>query len=535
MQPLRLSLRECVTAAFAHNTEIRVDSFLPALREQDILSQEAAFDPNLSFTGRYEEASSPTNNFFDLGNFLTKAQTDPNASLSQIQNNIFDIFANPIAIDTTTASLNSAYNDPLRWGARWSSTLFIARSTSNSANAFFPESYYANLQFEYTQSFLRGFGRKTNETFITLARVNRQIDQETFRKRVQDTLLEVESAYWTLVYERQDLDVRNEALDLAQELLRLNKIRVDVGTLPPIDITQAEAGVASREEAVIVAQANIANAEDRLRRVMGLDPGSDDWNRPIEPTEDLGTVERNAVLDSEIKKALDNRTDLQQARLTLESADVTLEAQRNQLKYRLDGTAAYAFQGLAGDTNPIDVFDPNGNRRGTIPAFNSGVPDALEFIRKGRFPTWSVSLVLGIPIGNRSAEAAYTRDSLQKQQDVVQFENLKQAAIVAVGVAVRQVETDRKRIDAAEKNRVLQEKTVEAEQKKFENGLSTSFEVLQLQRDLSEARSSENAARRDYRISLANLDAVTGVLEKKLGVSLEDYESPAQQAASPAE
>jgi outer membrane protein TolC len=522
--PLRVSLREAVTAAVASNTQIRVDAFLPAIREVEVVTQEAGFDPNLTFTAKYQDTSNPTNNLFDLPSI------DPNAvgSFSTFKNAFLDAVTNPIAIDSSETSLNTQFIDRLHTGAFWSANLYMGRFTSTSANALYPESYFSNLQFQFTQPFLKGFGRDNNEVLITVARKNQEIDEETFRKRVQDTLLEVEAAYWVLVYERQDLEVRREALALAQELLRLNKIRVDVGTLPPIDITQAEAGVASREEAVIIAQANIENAEDRLKRVMGIDPKSSDWNRPIVPTEDLALIESSISLDAAVHSALENRTDLKQAKLRVESAEVSLDAQKNRMQYRLDGIASYSLQGLAGDTNafPVQTIDPNGNLTtlGVVPGIDSGIDDSLDFVTGGDFPTWSVQLVLGIPVGNRPAEAAYTRDRLVKEQRAVEYQNLEQAAIVAVGTAVRKVQTDRKRIDAAEKNRILQEKTVEAEQKKFENGLSTSFEVLQLQRDLAEARSSENAARRDYRTSMATLEAATGTLEKSLGVKLEEYQ-----------
>ncbi len=534
-EPLRVSLRECVTAAFANNKDIRVAAFSPALRSQDITLQEARFDPNFTSTAFYLDAKSPSPSSIGI--------TDPNGR------NLFDTnpLTNPnarpltrgivIPREFTRYQVESVYTDPLRFGSSRSADLILRRDTSSAINVggqtflpAFPETYYANLTLSWNQPLLKGFGSDVNETQITLATKDEQIGMEDFRKSVEDVLLEVESAYWTLVFERQDLEVRQEALRLAQELLRLNRIRVEVGTLPPIDITQAEAGVASREEAVIIAQANIENAEDRLRRVMGLDPQGPDWRRPTVPEEDaLALVERDVQLDSEIRKAVENRTDLASARLQVEKSDASLNQQRDQLKYRLDFRADYTLEGLAGDDNPLPssgiLVDPNFGPQTfpVAPGANDDLFDALNVIPDTDFPTYQATLTLGIPIGNKTAEANYVKARLDKEQRAVEYEAMEQAAIVSVAEAVRRVQTDRKRIDAAEKNRILQEKTVEAEQKMFENGLSTSFEVLQLQRDLSEARSSENAARRDYRTSLANLDAVTGVLEKSLGVRLDEY------------
>jgi outer membrane protein TolC len=335
----------------------------------------------------------------------------------------------------------------------------------------------------------------------------------------------VENAYWTLVFARQDLDVRNEALKLAEELLKLNQIKVQVGTLPPIDITQAEAGVASREEDVIIADAAIQSAQDRLRRVMGMDPNSPEWRLPIVPTEDLTIVDRPVDLQESIKTAIDNRPDLAQSRLTINSADADLAFRRNQLKYSLDGRADYILQGLSGDTNPFPVSDPADPNLllGVVPPVNAGIQDTFDFLVNRDFPTYELRLTLGIPIGNRAAKALYSRSRLTREQASIAYSTTEQAAIVQVSNAVRRVVTDRKRIDAAEKNRVLQERKVEAEQKKFENGLSTSFQVLTFQSDLAEARSRENQARTDYRISMAALDQITGILDRTLDIRLDDY------------
>jgi outer membrane protein TolC len=511
-EPMRLSLRESVTAAFAHNKDIQIAAFTPSLRNHDITIQEAAFDPNFTSTAFYLDVTSPSP-----------------ASLPNSRGII-------IPREFTRSELRSVWTDPMRFGSTWSADLTLRRDTSSAINVggqtflpAFPETYYASLNLSWIQPILRGFGRGANETRITLAAKDQQIGTEEFRKKVQDVLLEVENAYWTLVFERQDLEVRQEALHLAEELLRLNKIRVEVGTLPPIDITQAEAGVASREEAVIIAEANIENAEDLLRRLMGLDPQSPEWRRPIVPEDDFSLVERDPDLDAEIRKAIDNRTDLASARLQLEKSDASLKLQKDQLRYRLDFRADYTLEGLAGDDNPptgsFTVTDPNGAPF-TIPAGrDENLLDAVGVLDDTDFPTYQATVVLGIPIGNRNLEAQYVKARLEKEQRVIEYDGLAQAAIVEVGTAVRRVRTDRKRIQAAEKNRVLQEKTVEAEQKKFQNGLSTSFEVLQIQRDLAEARSSANAARRDYRNSLASLEAATGVLERARGVRLEDYEN----------
>ncbi len=500
---------ECIRAAIANNKDIKVDAYLPRIGGDDLLLQRAFFDPNVTTTASYQDATTPSLNVFDIGaaGFTNQA----------------------VAVQSTQSFVESRYADRLHMGSTWYGDLLLARQTSTSANALFPESYYSQLEFGFTQPFLRNFGRKVNDSLIVVAANTQEIDRQTFKTRVINTLQEVEDAYWTLVFTRQDLEVKQEALRLAQQLLRVNQIKVQVGTLPPIDITLAEAGVAGREEAVIIAEAAIEAAQDRLRRVMGMDPKNPEWKAPIDPEEDLTIIERGVNLDEAVTTALENRPDLAAARMRIKNSDVDLSFRRNQLRYSLNATATYTLAGLAGDTGEIDIRDPNGVLLATFPPTNGpGIGDAWDSIPKRDFPTYEVAVTLGIPIGNRSAEAEYSKARLTREQRSIEYESAEQTAIVDVGNRVRQVLTDRKRIQAAEKNSFLQQKKVEAEQKKFENGMSTSFQVLEFQKDLAEARSAENAAKKDYRISLARLDQATGTLDRARNIEIRDslYERP---------
>lgn len=509
--PIRLSLMDCIRAAFRSNKEIKVDSYRPMLSENDILFEKAQFDASLTASTFYQDVKSPSLNA------VAKNNGTANTVYGKTPSNF--------------AQADVVYADPLlSTGGRWQADLRLSRNVQpffsfgpTVQGLPFPESYRTTLTLSFSQPLLRNFGRKVTETRIVLSSINHDFEGETFRKRVQDTLFGVEGAYWALVFARQNLDVANEALRLAQELLKLNQIKVQVGTLPPIDITQAEAGVASKEEDVIKAEAQIENAQDTLRRVIGMDPSSPDWKSPITPTEDLALIRRELSLDQSMKTAMDNRPDLASERLRIKSSDTTLAQVRNQLKYDLRFDASYGLTGLAGN-------------RGAFPAGTGGIPprippdnddgfgNTFPFITGTDFPTYSLQLTLGVPIGNHAAEATYSRQRLAREQEGINYQSLEQLAIVEVGLAVRRVQTDLKRIEAAEKNRTLQERKVEAEQKKFENGMSTSFQVLTFQNDLATARSAEILAKTDYRISLANLDTVTGTIDKVLNVSLKDYQ-----------
>jgi len=486
---MNLSLQDAVAMALENNLDIKAARITPDLRSQDIIFQEAAFDPNVGASVFKSDNSRPSQNVFDIGTTGTV-----------------------VSIDSTVNQYDVGWGDSLRYGARYTADLSLQRFTSTSANAIFPTTYYATLTFAYNQSLLRNFGRKANETQIVIAQTNHEISRSQFRNQVLTVLQSAEDAYWELVFAKRDLDVKMESLGLAQELLKLNRIKVQVGTLPPIEITQAEAEVANREQEVIVAENNVSNAEDTLRRVLNMPKADDAWSRAIMPMDQPDYQERAIDLDSEMEEAIENRPDLEQARLSISNADTQLTYDRNQLKWDLGFQATYRLDGLAGDQ-----VDPN-----TMSLLsNQNILDALYYVRDRDFESWSVALALNVPIGNNAAEATYVGSRLAKEQREIDYENARLAAEVDVRTAARAIQTDKKRIDAAEKNVELQRKKVEAEQKKFENGMSTSFQVLTYQEDLTTALGTKNRALVDYRKSLTALERAKGTLDRYLSVTLQ--------------
>ncbi|HET9481517.1 MAG TPA: TolC family protein, partial [Candidatus Polarisedimenticolia bacterium] len=433
--PISLSLAEAIRMGMENNLDIQVAAFTPQVREQDIFFQEASFDPNLGFSALYQDNSSPSNNVFDVGAQGTVT-----------------------SVDSKVQAYSAGFRDRLRWGASYTADLDLTSFTSTSANAVFPTTYQASLEFAYNQSLLRNFGREANETQIVLAQNNQEISRSEFRDQVLTTLKQIEDAYWELVFARQDLDVQKESLRLAEELLKLNRIKVQVGTLPPIEITTADAEVANREQGVIVAENAVRDAEDTLRRVLNMPKGDDAWDRPLAPTDEPAYVERPIDLGRELEEAISKRPDLEQARLEVKNSETRLAFDNNQLKWDLNFRGTYRLQGLAGDTSGlfgttatfcddtgIDGIPATGDpgegdgicqegqpATGANPAGpgenltlmqfllagsqNQNFSDALEFVRDGDFPSWSAGLFLDIPLGNNAAEASYVGSRLAKEQ-----------------------------------------------------------------------------------------------------------------------
>ncbi len=542
VSPLPLSLGDAVRLSLDNNLDGKLAAYVPRLREEEVRFQQSAFDPNVGFSAFKADISDPTQNVFDIG------------TSGEVR-----------TVDSTVNVWTAGFSDPLIWGGRYSADLSLSRLTSTSANAVFPTTYESAFVLSYDQSLLRSFGRKANSTPIVIARTNQEIGRSQLRDAVLLVLQETENAYWDLVFARQDLAVSRESLGLAQQLLEMNRVKVEAGALPLIEITQAEAEVADREQGVIVAENAVRDAEDVLRRVMNLPRGDDAWSRPIEPTDEPEYRERSISLEEEIREATANRPDLEQARLEIANSDARLAFGRNQLKWDLTLRATYTLQGLSGDAGDRDVaigffdcgldqicgngdpgdgngffdsrelpsVDPNDpsvvlgatgeEAIATTPVagVNQDLADALEVLRNRDAESWSALLALNIPIGNNAAQATYVTSRLAREQSEVAYQNLLLRAEVEVRTAVRAVQTSKRRIDAAERNVDLQRQKVEAEQTRFENGMSTSFQVLEYQEDLTTALGTRNQALVDYRKALSALEKAKGTLDAYLNVSIE--------------
>ena len=495
--PMSLSLTQAVQMSLKNNLDIRIADFNPRVREQDIIFREAAFDPNAGGSVTWQKSNNPSNNIFDVGQV---------GAIVGIKQELWDY--------------NAGFFDRLKYGANYSVNLELLRLASSSANSVFPILYRSTLDIIYNQSLLRNFGRQANETLIVIAQNDYSVSRSQFRQRVLDTLKATEDAYWDLVFARQDLDVNRQALGLAAELLKLNRIKVQVGTLPPIEITQADAEVANREQGVIVAENAVSDAEDALRRVLNMPKEGGNWDLSIAASDEPSFVERPVNLPAELETAIAHRPDLEQARLNVKTADARMAFDRNQMRWDLNFRAQYSLGGLGGDVQ--QAYDPNG-----VPLFlpselqNQDFFDPLSSIRDQDFATWTGSLFLSVPIGNRAAKASYAGSRLVKEQSEVQYDNTRLNAEVQVRNAARAIVTGKKRIEAAEKNVELQKKKVEAEQKKFENGMSTSFQVLTFQNDLITALGTKNRALVDYRKALSALEQAKGTLDDYLKVSVQ--------------
>jgi outer membrane protein TolC len=324
----------------------------------------------------------------------------------------------------------------------------------------------------------------------------------------------VKNAYWDLSAAIDNLSAQQRSLDLAKRLLGDNEKRVQIGTMAPIDIVEAQAEVARNDESVIVAEAAIRQAEDRLRALI-FDPAMPDfWNLSIEPTDTAPFQQQALDVDSAIRNALATRSDLLRTRNTLEQNDINIRYLRNQILPEVNANLSYGIFGVGGvQLQPLNFtqIPSDGSAPPRSVLSQRGFASVLGDVFANAYPTWTFGVQIGYPIGTSASEANLARVRLQSSQSRTQLRNLELQVATQVRDVGRQVQTNQKRVDSARVARELAERRLEAEEKKFAAGIQTSFFVFQAQRDLSQARTNEVRAIADFNKSLVDFEAVQEV------------------------
>ena len=475
-----LSMEEAVRMALENNLGIQAERLNPEIQTLALARTNAAYAPTLvSSLSRSNSTAPPTDFLSSSADVVTNGNFFTQAGLQQ----------------------------QLRWGGgNYQVTFDGARGTSDAPNNPFPLSLRSNMSAQYVQPLLRDFKIDGIRQQLVTARNNQTISELQLQQRVTQTARNARAAYYNLIGAVSGLEVAQESLRIARESLRNNQTRVEVGTMAPIDITAAEAEVASNEEAVIVQEAAIKSAQDQLRTLIMNPSQPDFWTAVFKPT-DMPTLEPRAIdVDAAVKNALANRTDIQQFKKQMANTDVSLKFAQNQRLPAVDLTARYGVVGVGGTRNRYD--DGETGLPVLIGTTVRGFGDVVRDVFGNDFRTWSVAVSVDYPIGQSQADAAYAQAQLQQRQERTGLTDLEMAVTTQVRLAARQVETNLKRVEATRKAREFAQRRLDAENKRFTVGLSTTFELTQAQRDLSRARSSELNATIDYNQALVDFEAV---------------------------
>lgn len=463
-----LTLKEAVLRALEENLDITVSRHTRRIRITDIVFQQAQFDPTIELSGRYDRTVVPLNRpIFGFGGVAIGSEPDN--------------------FDQNDTRFSLTFKQKLLSGASYDLNFDTNRNSVAGPNSFlFNPSYASNLLFNLTQPLLKNFGRSVNETQIVLARNAARVEYLGFLHQTQTVINQIEQAYWELVFTRENLKVTQATLRAAEELLDSNRAKVKAGVMADVEALQAQAGMASRVEQVLLAQKAVDDQEDQLRRLLN---GKEDHlvqTTPIVPMDPPHQLYEATHLPTTIHLALKNRPDVLQAKKNLESSGVQTQFAKNQLLPDLSFQGGIGLSGL-GD-KPGDSWD----RLGSTNFYNMGG-----------------GLVLSYPLGNRSAESQYRRRILETQQNQALLQRVRQQVILDVKEAARRVQTNYKRIRTTQIARTLSEQQLKAEQERLNLGLTTTRNVLQFQGDLAEAKGKELRAILDYNQALSHLRFVS--------------------------
>jgi HAE1 family hydrophobic/amphiphilic exporter-1 len=497
---IRLSLDEAVALAVANNQDLNVSVNAAEASRYVLFSNMGIFDP-----------------LAEAGVLRSHAEQPATSDL---------VGAQVSQSDTTDISARVTQLAPT--GGTFSLGFTARRSSTNSTFFFVNPSWTTGLTLSFSQPLLRNFGRDATTWAIRTTRNTRDASYQNFVRTVQTAVNLVEQAYWDLVYAIRNLEVKREALVVSTDLNRITRIKIDVGSLAPIDITQTEVGIATAEQEIIIAESLIGDAQDRLRRLLSFNP--DQWAVPIIPTDEVRTEQVTVNVEEGIGLALERRPEIIAAEYNVDSDRIRYDFWRNQTRPQLDLVGSYGNAGLGGTTT---LRDEEGNIVSRTPG---GFSDAFEQILDRDFKNWSIGLNFSYPILNRRARgergaALYTWESSKAS-----LNSLEQNVLLEVRAAARDIDTAKRSIAAAEKSRELADRNLDAERKKFENGMTTSFQVTQIQNDLSAARTAELQALAIYRKALSTYHfAIADVLEwKSIRIEdLPDSEPPRPESRAP--
>ena len=386
-----------------------------------------------------------------------------------------------------------------------------ARATSDAPRTTFSPELGSDLDLAVTQPLLRGFRIDSFRQTILQSRNQLEVADVLLAQRITQVSRNVRHAYFNLIAANSSLDVAQQSLDLARQSLRNNERRVEVGTMAPIDITEAEAEVARQEDTVIARRGAIETAQDVLRTLILNPSQADFWTTKIEPAEQPVLAPRPVDLEAAISNALANRTDLVQLRKRIQSVDLDIKFNQNQRLPAMDLTAVYGMTGLGGTQYRYGLDPGDGTPPPIVGSSQRDFGQVLRDLFGNDFRSWSLTLNISYPIGSSQAEVALAASRLERQQAQVNQRQLEINITAQVRDAARDVSTSLQRVEATRKARELAERRLDAENKRVAVGLSDTFRLFQAQRDLTGAKQSELTAIIDYNRALIELEAVQTV------------------------
>jgi outer membrane protein TolC len=474
---VNLTADDAVRRMLERNLDIQVLRLEPQLLDLQVAGLYATYRPTIT------------------SSLFTQGQTDLPAD--QLAGGVG---ASAASITNDNTQWNGGLQQNLRWGGgNFAVNFNNTRTETSRTTALRNPAYNSVFQAQYTQPLLRNFRIDQTRSSLMISELQSEITDLNLRAQLTITEANVRSAYWDLVFAIENVEAARRSLELSTKLVQDNRARVEIGTMAPIDVVQAQAEEATRRQALVTAEAQRRTSELALKRLIVSGTDDDLWNATIEPTDRPATAPEPIDLEAAVRAALANRADIEIAKRSLQQNEVAMRNLRNQTLPDMNLIANYNLQGRGG-TQYI--------RQGIGGAISETIPggymDALRTLGDFTAPTWSVRLNFNLPIGQSAAEANYARARVQVSQTQAQVKQAELLIATEVTNAALNVRNAHEAVQASAVARQLSEERLQAAQSKFEVGMATNFEVVQAQRDLADARTTELRNVLEYRKAIVD-------------------------------
>jgi outer membrane protein TolC len=475
--PLRLTVDDAVRMALDHNVDLAAERLDPQISDARVAAAYGVFRPTFNTGVQRNDQLQPPASFLI-----------PTATRN-------DVTSSSVGLDQKLPWLGTSYS--LSWTA--------AHTDSNSFLNSFNPILESGLSLKLSQPLFRDRAIDRARQEVAASRIDRDIADTRLRETLVHTTANVKRAYWNLVTAIANVDARKVALDLAQELVRVNKAKVDVGQSPPLDLVAAQAEVAADQEELIIAETRVKQGEDRLRALIFDTSDRSVWNVKIAPADPPLRGLSPPDLEAAVTNALGQRTDLARARKDIENAGVNVRFTNNQRLPDVRVNASYLSNALGG-TQVLRTGGFPGTILGAGPS--TDFASVLNQLLTGQYSTWAVGVNVSYPIGKATEEANHARARLEHAQSQERLKSDESRAVQQVRDAWWKIDMNAKRIETARAARELADERLDSERKRLDVGISTSFLVIQAQRDLAQARTNELAATLAYNLALVDFEAL---------------------------
>ncbi len=494
-QVLELSLRQVVELALRHNLQVRISSLNPDLTEEQIRFARSRFDPVFVFNlpQQFNRSTQPTASVLGGADVLTQ--------------------------ESIVAGFSVSSNTSFGFG--WSVSGSASRLVTNNEFSTFNPQYTTSMTLSVRQPLLRNFGRTANRQQLLVAQNDFSVSRHQFGQQLQQQIAQVIVAYWNLVSAYRFVDIAEQSLALALEQLDRNNTMVRIGTLAGVDVIQTEQQAADAELTLIQSQIALQNQQDQVKSLLNLDSVvAEGWSVEIVPTDEPARNAPEIDMELAVAEALQKSPLIRLDRVNVESRKIDLRAARNGILPQLDLIASGTLSGLGGD----QIFRSGGifGSGSVVEVQEGGLSNSLRQLLSGDFRNWSVGLQVSFPVRNDAARAQHAQASIRETQAVTQLQDRQVQIRLAVQQAARNVTGGVQQVNAAQNALALAERQYAAELRRFEAGITSTFQVLNFQRQLTLARTRQLVSLIGLNLSLANLELNKGTLLQQFGIQIED-------------